>query len=789
MKFSSVLTPTVPASLYADGYDGDVIRLRVKPDTEWVWEVPEVITAHPVADSDVVVTVSEGGRHIIKSGGSTLTVWQEKDELRFAFATEGHGAETHGKVELRNVEAPAVEMRFPQAKHLYGVPEHTQNLAMKKGESYQLFNTDAFEYPLHSGEPKYGCIPFLMAYAAAGTCGVLFLNSSEMLMRVLDQPGELTVRWTAEVGIADLFFIPGPTPSAVQRHHANLTGHTFFPPYAMLGYHQCRWNYMTQDECVSVETGMSGADMPYDVLWLDIEYSAAKKYFQFDHVAFPDPKALLSYLVSRGRKLVTIKDPHTKTEAGWEVYDEGVAGNHFVRTPDDSKNFEGDCWPGNSCWPDFLQRRTREWYASFFHDDRCECGGRDVYTWVDMNEPAVFHGYRERTMIKEALHHTDEGRPVQHRYLHNIYGFLSVLSAAQGCLEAAGPGKEPERPFILTRSFFAGSQRLCGMWAGDNMARWDHLQATMPELLGLSLSNYPFCGADAGGFLREPTSELFQRWFQAAVFYPFFRGHANMDTRRREPYAWEPAARHRIRAALYLRYTLIPYLYTVLYHAHVHGDTVLRPLFFEFPLEEALAETQDTFMFGPALLACPVTHTEAKTVAVRLPTSAVWYAYPDGGRATAEAAGLHTVPVTLDSIPMYLRGGRVLATKAQKRASTAFATHDPFTLHVALDEHGTSTGDLYLDDGRTFQYKTGAFAHRLFTYSAGRLTCRSVAAKSRFAAPNTVERVVIYGAPATLKTAVANEVTLAVKQHGETVVIDTRAVPLRIDEDWCIDLE
>jgi mannosyl-oligosaccharide alpha-1,3-glucosidase len=785
MKLTSFPTPMAPTSLYADGYAHGVIRLRVKPDVEWVWEVPEVVVAQPVAESALSVK-EEGGAHVITNGTSTLMVARNADSLSVSFVA--HGKEVvAGFVELGNVEAPALELRFPAAKKLYGLPEHTQDLAMKKGENYQMFNTDAFEYPMQSGDAKYGSVPFLMAYSAAATTGLLFMNSSEMLVRVLDRPGVPAVRWTADVGITDLFFIPGPTPHAVQRHHAQITGPTFFPPYSVLGYHQCRWNYMTQEECMSVESGMSGADMPYDVLWLDIEYSADKKYFQFDHAAFPDPKALLDYLVSRGRKMVTIKDPHTKTAKGWEVYDEGVAGNHFVRTPDDSKNFEGDCWPGNSCWPDFLQRRTREWYATFFHDDKCECGGRNTYTWVDMNEPAVFHGYRERTMIREALHHTDDGHPVQHRYLHNIYGFLSVLSAAQGCLEAAGPGVEPERPFLLTRSFFAGSQRLCAMWAGDNMSRWDHLQGTMPELLGLSLSNYPFCGADAGGFLREPTSELFQRWFQAAVFYPFYRGHANMDTRHREPYTWEPAARNRIRAALYLRYTLVPYLYTVFYHAHHEGSTVLRPLFFEFPAEEEFAEVQDSFMFGAALLACPVVRSEVKTADVCLPRSVPWYEYPSGRKAAQ--AGVFKIPVTMDSIPMYLRGGHVLPTKAQKRASTAFAVNDPFTLHVALDAHGASAGDLYLDDGKTFQYKQGRFAHRLFRYADGKLSC-STASEGQFAAPNTVERVVIYGVAAgVVRSAAVNGASLPVERQGETVSIDVRGVPLRVVEDWTITLQ
>lgn len=786
MKVTSFRTATTAASMYVDGYANDIIRMRLKPDAEWVWEVPEVIVAKPLNEYSLVVNPGDGApRQSITNGAATLSVIVTKDDLKFSYRFKGQEV-VSGFVELRNVESPAVEMRFPEGKYLYGVPEHTQNLSMKKNEKYELFNTDAFEYPLYSGEAKYGCIPFLMGHSTTATAGVLFLNSSEMLVRVLGDEGAPGVHWTAEVGITDLFFIPGPTPRAVQQHHAYLTGPTFFPPYCILGYHQCRWNYVSSDECIAVDKAMSGNDMPYDVLWLDIEHSDNKKYFSWDHQYFPDPQGLIDYLVENGRRLVTIKDPHTKYEKGFAVFDEGISGNHFVMNPDDRTPFEGECWPGNSCWPDFLQRRTREWYATFFHDDRCECGGRNVYTWVDMNEPAVFKGYRLRTMMKEALHHTDDGRAVQHRYLHNLYGFLSVLSAQKGCLEAAGADVEPERPFVLTRSFFAGSQRLVGMWAGDNMARWDHLECTSAELLGLSISNYPFCGVDAGGFMGEPTEELYVRWFQAAIFYPFFRGHSNMDTRHREPYVWASDARRRLRDALYLRYALIPYLYTVLYNAHSVGETVIRPLFYEFPGEDEVAEVQSTYMFGPSMLVCPVVGKGATSVMVDFPASAEWYAFSDGAKVSKK--GRQQINVTMDSIPVYLRGGHVLPTKDKHRPSTALAVNDPFTLHVALDANGESRGTLYLDDGKTFKYAKGVFAHRSFHYAKGQLTC-CVAAPGTYSTPNAVERVVLYGLPSTIQSATVDGIDLKLDHRKDRVVVDCRAASLRADTDWTILLQ
>lgn len=788
---------------FADGYAGDILRLRLKPEHEWVFEVPEVIVAASVPEAQLHVQQQsvDPASTVVQHGDSTLTLSRTEDTLHFTFAAHGTVLTT-GSVDLMDVQSPRLTVAFPAAKRMYGVPEHTLNLAMHGGEKYDLFNSDSFQYPMSSGAPKYGSIPFVMAYSAAATTGLLFLNASEMRVEVLrDSTNQL--KWTAEVGVTDLFFLPGPTPAQVQRQHATLTGSTFFPPYSMLGYHQCRWNYTSTEDCISVDKGMDGNDLPYDVLWLDVEHTDGKKYFTWDRAHFPDPQALVDYLVAQGRELVTIKDPHVKTEKGYVVYDEGIGGGHFIRDTDGTTVLTGKCWPGQCSWPDFVQERTRDWYATFFHDDRCEYGGRHVYTWVDMNEPAVFEGYRQQTMKKDAVHHTDDGRVVQHRAVHNVYGFLAVMAAHKGCMEAAGPTTPPERPFLLTRSFFAGTQRMSAIWAGDNMSRWDHLKGTPAELLGLALCNMPFTGADVGGFLGEPSEELFVRWMQAGVFYPFFRGHSEITTRRREPYVWALEARQHIREALHLRYTLIPYLYTTFYHAHVHGDAVIRPLFYEFPAEESLADVEESYLFGPSLLVHPVLDKGAKEVSVELPLGATWYSYPAGDPV---AFGTHRVPVTMASIPMFLRGGHILPTKQHRRRSTAFAKDDPFTLYVALNPNGTSDGLLYMDDGRTFAYQRGMYAYRRLEFSAstGQLRCRAVTeadggddGRGEFHAANTVERVVFFGLKSTPTKVTAKGVALGVTQCGSSsssssptvVVVDCGPVALPVTEDWVICVE
>ena len=130
------------------------------------------------------------------------------------------------------------------------------------------------------------------------------------------------------------------------------------------------------------------------------------------------------------------------------------------------------------------------------------------------------------------------------------------------------------RPFILTRSAFAGSQRYAAIWTGDNTAEWGHLEASIPMCLSLSVAGMGFCGADVGGFFGNPDGELFVRWYQAAAFQPFFRSHAHIDTKRREPWLYSAGEMKLIREAIRSRYSLLPLWYTLFYE-QVHFCTVL----------------------------------------------------------------------------------------------------------------------------------------------------------------------------------------------------------------------
>ena len=137
---------------------------------------------------------------------------------------------------------------------------------------------------------------------------------------------------------------------------------------------------------------------------------------------------------------------------------------------------------------------------------------------------------------------------------HTLYVHLATVD---GHLERnKGLDIGIDRPFVLSRAFFVGTQRAGAIWTGDNKADWGHLEASVPMILSTSVSGIPFNGADVGGFFGNPDAELMTRWYQHGILQPFFRSHAHLDSKRREPWLFGEPYTSIIRKTLRFRYRI-----------------------------------------------------------------------------------------------------------------------------------------------------------------------------------------------------------------------------------------
>jgi alpha 1,3-glucosidase len=611
----------------------------------------------------------------------------------------------------------------------------------------------------------YGAIPFMQAHRKGSTVGVFWLNGAETWVDIIKaktaaNPLSLGIKgstttqthWISESGQLDLFIFLGPTSKDVVSAYSALTGYTQLPQEFAIAYHQCRWNYVTDDDVIDVNKKFNKFKIPMDVLWLDIEYTEDKKYFTWDALTFDDPENMHKQVAKSDRKMVTIIDPHIKNTDNYPVVEQLKKQGLAVKNKD-GNIYDGWCWPGSSHWIDCFNPAANKWWKSLFQYDKFKGTMPNTFIWNDMNEPSVFNG-PETTMPKDNLHHGNW----EHRDVHNING-MTFHNATYHALLARNKAEEkaPRRPFVLTRSFFPGSQRLGAMWTGDNLAEWSHLAAALPMILNQGISGFPFAGADVGGFFGNPSKELLTRWYQAGAFYPFFRGHAHIDTRRREPYLAEEPYRGIMTQAIRLRYALLPSWYTAFHEASTTGAPIVRPNFYVIPEDESGFAVDDQLYLGDTgLLFKPIVTEGADSVDIYLGDDKPYYDYFD--YSTYKGKGKHTVKAPLEKTPLLMRAGHIFPRRDRLRRSSGLMKMDPYTLVVVLGPDGTGIGELYVDDGESFDYESGAYIHRKFVFENGMLRSEDLATKGKLTPQYEkkmekvrVERVVVVGAPASWK--------------------------------------
>ena len=654
----------------------------------------------------------EEHRHLTESELDRDGMWEEK------FGSH-HDSKPYGPMSV------GMDISFPRSSHMFGIPEHASSLELKVtlgegahySDPYRLYNLDVFEYELDETMALYGNVPLVVSHSVAtGTTGVFWFNPTETFVDVMsDSDNGKTTHWMSESGIIDTFLLPGPTPADMYRQYAILTGTAPVPPMFSLGYHQCRWNYKDERDVYQVHDKFEELDYPYDVLWLDIEHTDGKRYFTWDGALFPHPAEMQEKLASQGRRMVTIIDPHIKRDDGYYIHKEATSKGLYIKDKDGNKDYDGWCWPGSSSYLDFTNAKVRSWWADQFAYNKYKGSTGTLFTWNDMNEPSVFNG-PEVSMQKD-LRNLDG---IEQREWHNLYGILFQRATGEGQIRRNQPD-EDMRPFVLTRSFFAGSQRYGAIWTGDNAAEWSHLAIASPMLLSLNVAALSFVGADVGGFFGNTDAELMTRWMQAGAYQPFFRGHAHHDSNRREPWIFGDETMVRLRKAAMARYALLPFWYTVFREAETTGMPVMRTMWMQYPQIESLFATDDQYFIGSSLLVKPVTAPNVVESTVLFPKADTWYDVDTMqvvSRASSDGKGVASVTVAsdIDKIPVYQRGGSIIPRKLRLRRSSALMTNDPYTLYVALDKNQKAAGNLYMDDEETFAYESkGEFVEASFS--------------------------------------------------------------------------
>jgi alpha-glucosidase len=706
----------------------DVLRVRVGP----AGQLPEDASwaVLPASRTSTAAVTAESSAMTVGFRTAKLHVSVHKDPFELTVTDlTGHviTADFPGRPIEYHGSSFRVYMKSPADEHYFGLGDKAGPLD-RRNHAFTDWNTDAFGWQ-ESTDPIYKSIPYFITFHQ-GICAGIFLDNTWRASFDFNKEYRDAFSFGSEGGPLDYYILYGPEPKAVVESWAWLVGKTPLPPLWSLGYQQSRYSYYPESEVRRVATRLRIEHIPADVIWLDIDYQLKNRPFTVDPEKFPHFDQMVQDLKAQHLRTVVITDLHIADlpNAGYKPYDEGMAGDHFVKNPDGSV-FVGVVWPGKSVFPDFTQKASREWWGTLYSDfvSRGIAG-----FWNDMNEPAVFE-VPSKTMPDDVQHRIDEPgfapRTASHLEIHNVFGMENSRGTFEG-LRKLAPNV---RPFVMTRASYAGGHRYAATWTGDNSSNWYHLRQTIPQLLNLGLSGFAMSGADVGGFASSPQPELLTRWLEVAAFQPIDRDHTAKDTNPQE--VWENGTPEDLdlrRRYVEERYRLLPYLYTTTEEMSRTGLPIVRPLFLEFPEEasgkQAVDPTVDSdFMLGSDLLVAQSPFPdEMDDFSVALPPVG-WYDYWSGARVEGSTGrrAIDNTQVTqaeahihrsLDTLPVFVRAGAIIPEQPLVQ-STDEKPEGPLTLRVypPTGFNKDCKGSIYQDDGVSYDFERGQFLRVNFT--------------------------------------------------------------------------
>ncbi|HTX89479.1 MAG TPA: TIM-barrel domain-containing protein, partial [Bacteroidales bacterium] len=320
---------------------------------------------------------------------------------------------------------------------------------------------------------------------------------------------------------------------------------------------------------------------------------------------------------------------------------------------------------------------------------------------------------------------------------HNIYG----MQMAHATFDGTGRLLGNKRTFVVSRAGFAGIQRYSTVWTGDNVATDDHLLLGVRLVSSLGVSGLPFTGTDLGGFTGNPTKELFVRWLSVGVYTPFFRNHAEIASRRKEPWSFGEETEALSRDWIGQRYRLLPYLYSAFYVASQTGMPIQRTLAIPFPFDDKIYDWnyQNEYLFGDNILVAPV-KSDQSCARVYLPEGG-WYRFSSDEQYPGNSEPLVDCP--LNDLPVFIRAGGILPLQSVIQ-STAEKPSPVLELNIYYGSQG-STLLYYEDEGKTLDYSKGEYYQRNISFDPKNKKITLQKTEGSFASKFTSVKLMLHG--------------------------------------------
>ena len=703
-------------------YSPSIIRVRLdkKPiEGNFSYAVvgePQHTHAHITQDNEEITIITDSLKAIIKKEPFSIAFYTPDGKLI--------NEDEHGLTTSWVGESVTTYKKLQDDEHFVGLGEKTGNLD-RKGNGYTNWNSDVYGYSI-TQDPLYSSIPFYIGIHHNLNYGI-FLDNTFQTDFNFGASNNRFSSFGARGGEMNYYFIYHTRLADIISSYTSLTGHMSLPPLWSLGYQQNRYSYYPATEVMRVARTLREKRIPADGITLDIHYMDQYQLFTWNKSRFPNPALMNDSLRKMGFRTTVIVDPGIKVEKGAPAYESGLKDDVYIKYAD-GEPYTGQVWPGWCNFTDFTNPKGRAWWrkqVKFFEDS----GVSGI--WNDMNEISTWG----QKMPDNVVFNYD-GKVTTHLEAHNVYGMQMARSSYEGAVE-----QFKERPFILSRSGFAGLQRYSAIWTGDNRSEDNHMLQGVRLLNSLGLSGMSFTAMDIGGFTGNPSIPLYTRWIQLGAFIPYFRNHTALNTKASEPWSFGEDVLDISRNYISLRYQLLPYLYSTFYESTQNGMPVMRSLAINYTFDPKilLPDYQNQYEFGSAFMVAPF-ESDKDYGKIYFPEG-TWYDLYNGSVENGKQAKV--VPLNISKLPVYVKGGSIIPMQSLVQ-STAILPTDTLTVHV-YNGNTANSFVYYEDDGKSFGYQQGVYYKRAIQFSPAQRNIIFTAAEGSYKTHFKYIKLILHG--------------------------------------------
>ena len=635
------------------------------PNSHAVVLIPKKIKTK-VADTKSTLTYS--------TNGLSVNIQKSPFQISYTYKSKSVLSEKNGYV--RKDSTDIIDFNLDNAEVLYGGGARALGMN-RRGNRLQLYNRAHYGY-----ETRAELMNFTMPLVMSSKIYAVHFDNEPIGYLDLDSKKDNILAYETISGRKTYQVIVADSWTDLITNYTDLTGKQPLLPRWALGNFSSRFGYHSEEETRKTIDRFIKDEIPVDAIILDLYWfgktvQGTMGNLDWDKDKFPNPTKMISDLNDKGVKTVLITEPFILTTSSkWQE----AVDKKILATDKSGNPFKYDFYFGNTGIIDIFKPEGKNWFWNIYKNLINQgVGGM----WGDLGEPEVFPS--------KAI--TAKGKADE---VHNVYGHNWAKLVADG-YKKDFPN---QRPFILMRSGYSGSQRF-GMvpWSGDVSRSWGGLQSQPEIALQMGMQGMGYMHSDLGGFAGDYfDNELYVRWLQYGVFQPIFRPHAQEDVAS-EPVYKDVATKAKAKKQIELRYQLLPYNYTLSFENNQKGLPLMRPLFFEEPENKALTTVCESYLWGNDFLVTPITKAGVTSASVYFPKNNNWFDFYSNQKY--EAGTTQNIAVTEDHIPVFVRGGAFIPMIKTIQNTTKYSLSN-FDLHYYFDAKTTSSnGKLYNDDGTT----------------------------------------------------------------------------------------